>query len=368
MDVSSLLAALDVLVLERLDDDEDRFVCSAPLPSWCAALPMIERDIAMHLGDVFPLLAALKDEVDAAWRADQRWSSELWTKVGLGDVEIHLEATAMNAGDRHVLLVSQNERGFAQQQLLLQRARELRLVHDQLMREFQLKDILVHTIVHDLASPLHSILGALSLLDERVVDDDSKRWIAIALHAATRQRQLVHEILDVFTAESAERSLEESSDLSRVVAQVMSEMEPVARFRLVRLETELPRDGSRVVGEEKRLFRVLTNLVDNAVRYSPGGGVVAIRARRDNGSLRVAIEDDGPGVALDLLPHMFEKLAHGGPRSGSGLGLYYCRITVESWGGGIGYEPRSEGGARFWIRLPRSPPEEVPRGEALDRR
>jgi signal transduction histidine kinase len=111
-----------------------------------------------------------------------------------------------------------------------------------------------------------------------------------------------------------------------------------------------------VIAEEMRLFRVLTNLVDNALRYSPPGGAVRIPTRREEGTVTVCVEDEGPGVAPDLLPRLFEKLARGRDRSaGTGLGLFFCRITVENWGGAIGYERREGGGSTFWIRLKSAP-------------
>jgi signal transduction histidine kinase len=107
-----------------------------------------------------------------------------------------------------------------------------------------------------------------------------------------------------------------------------------------------------VVGEETRLFRVLTNLVDNALRHSPVGGLVRITTTREDATVVVCVEDEGPGVPHDLLPRLFEKLAHGRDRTaGTGLGLFFCRITVEDWGGAIGYERRERGGSKFWIRL-----------------
>jgi signal transduction histidine kinase len=66
----------------------------------------------------------------------------------------------------------------------------------------------------------------------------------------------------------------------------------------------------------------------------------------------IAVEDEGEGVAAETLPRLFEKFAHDPRAGGTGLGLYFCRITIEQWGGGIGYEPRVPVGSRFWIRLP----------------
>jgi signal transduction histidine kinase len=136
----------------------------------------------------------------------------------------------------------------------------------------------------------------------------------------------------------------------------VQEREMAARSRSLRVESEAVGEPASVLGEETRLFRVLTNLVDNALRFSPSGGTVRITTSREGATVTVCVEDDGPGVSPDVLPHLFEKLARGRDRKGgTGLGLFFCRITVENWGGAIGYERREAGGTRFWIRLKSAP-------------
>jgi signal transduction histidine kinase len=358
MDLSPLFAALELLVLERLPGGA--FIRRGSLPEWTLAMRAAEirGEAPFEIENAFPFLGSFLEQAEAAWRAgaNTRVASDFWTEVGVTGDEIRLEASAVRLDGRALLVIAQNSRLFHQQQLLLQRARELRLLHDELMREFELKDILVHAIVHDLASPLHSILGALSLLDEQSLGQPSKQWIDIALQAAARQRQLVQEILDVFSAEKDDlmQSPRPGADVPHahpVIGQVVTELEPVARQRGVRVEIELVGPDPKVLAEEPRLFRVLTNLLDNALRSSPEGGTVRVTAAREGSDLLVGVEDQGPGVPVELLPRLFEKFARAGPRRGTGLGLYFCRITLERWGGGIGYEPRPEGGARFWIRL-----------------
>jgi signal transduction histidine kinase len=308
--------------------------------------------------EVFPFLSAFLPEAEAAWQRDPvaRVDSDLWTEVDASGNELHLEATALRVEEARGLVIMRNDRLFLERQTLLQRARELRMTHDALMKEIEHKDILVHAIVHDLAAPLHSIMGVLSLLDEQPLGDPSAQWIKLATQAAKRQRELITEILDVFSAEGgalAPRAAD-GVDLLDVLERVIVEREPVARRRNIHLRSEVPGRSfaGRVVGNDTRLFRVLTNLLDNAFRYSAPGGTVSLAVRREDGSVVVSVDDQGPGVSADVLPRLFEKFARGrDPGSGTGLGLFYCRITLEDWGGAIGYEPREEGGARFWIRL-----------------
>jgi len=148
---------------------------------------------------------------------------------------------------------------------------------------------------------------------------------------------------------------------------------PKARARRVELSPRIgiARGGTVVAGDELRLFRVIGNLVQNALRYSPPDAVVRITVDDDDSldhatlpggdgegarAIVVGVEDRGSGVPPDLLPHLFHKFARADEGTpGTGLGLYFCRITVERWGGTIGYEPRAEGGSRFWFRLPKWP-------------
>lgn len=359
MSLSDLVPALGGVVLERVGDG--RFVVRSELPPWYRELRRGDADggAPFVVEDVFPFLATFLPEAEEAWRRDPpvRTDSDFWTETDRGGQDLHLEATALRVGGTALLVVMRNDRLFLGNQKVLQRARELRITHDALMREVEQKDVLVHAIVHDLAAPLHSIMGVLSLLSEQVLAPPASDWIQLGLRASTRQRELITEILDVFSAESGALSTLATSgvDLASVVEEVIAERAPAARSRDVRLQREDRIPPCPVLAERTRLFRVLTNLVDNAIRYSPPGGVVRIFTSVQDGSALVRVEDQGPGVARDALPGLFEKFARGrDPAGGTGLGLFFCRITVESWGGGIGYDRLEEGGSRFWIHLQRS--------------
>jgi signal transduction histidine kinase len=355
MDLSTVLAALDWVVLDRIA--EGSFARRSEAPSWWHALVSEPAGAIQPLiiGDLFPFLTAFLPDAERAWSAaaPSPLASELWTQTDATGSEIHLEATAARVGGAAVLVIARNDQAFFARQLLLQRARELRRTYDALMREIERKDILLHTIVHDLAAPLHSIVGALSLLRELALPPAAVRWTEIAVEAAARQRQLIQGILNVFVAEQhgAEALPPGGVELRRAMDRAATEREPVARQRQVALVVH-PAGSLRVAADETRLIRVLTNLVDNAIRHTPPGSRVAMTAVAEDGSIRLSIEDEGSGVSPEMLPNLFQKLARDPRGGGTGLGLYFCRITVEQWGGGIGYEPRPGGGARFWIRLP----------------
>src|SRR5262249_62275176 len=112
-----------------------------------------------------------------------------------------------------------------------------------------------------------------------------------------------------------------------------------------------------VVGAPARLERVIFTLLENAIRHSPVRAAVRVGITADAAGVVVTVDDEGPGVPPDLVGTMFEKFSQARANTGKvGLGLYFCRITIESWGGTLGYTPPATGGAQFWFRLPHAAP------------
>jgi CheY-like chemotaxis protein len=120
---------------------------------------------------------------------------------------------------------------------------------------------------------------------------------------------------------------------------------------LVDLEAKWP-----VTAEDSRLQRIFSNLLENALRYTPAGGGVTVGVDDEGDFLKAYVDDEGPGLPEDLRPEQIFGLFMKGRQSGgkAGLGLYFCRITVERWGGSIGCVMLPEKGSRFWFRLPRA--------------
>jgi K+-sensing histidine kinase KdpD len=107
------------------------------------------------------------------------------------------------------------------------------------------------------------------------------------------------------------------------VSQVELQLDPQAEWTKDR----------RVVGEKSRLERVLTNLVENALRHSPRGSTMTIGVREEQGGVLTTVDDEGPGVSQELAEHLFQKFVQGNHKTGRvGLGLYCCHITIERWG------------------------------------
>jgi signal transduction histidine kinase len=149
----------------------------------------------------------------------------------------------------------------------------------------------------------------------------------------------------------------QAPDAASSVKEVTEALLPAAMLKNMQLRLaphiEMEQDW-KVVGEKSRLERVIFNLVENALRHGPPDSTVTVDVRADGGNVLISVDDAGRGVPAESVSTLFEKFSQGGRHVGkAGLGLYFCRITVEHWGGSIGYTPRPEGGSRFWLRLPR---------------
>jgi len=351
VNLAALLGALDQLALERRDDGQ--VVVQTDPPRWCHELGHTEvaAGEAFVLEDCFPVLAAFMVEAERAWDERGTARSEFWTEVTADGREVHLEATAVAVDGARILVVQRNDRLFDEKRFLLQRAREVSMTHETLGKELERRDVLVHAIVHDLATPLHSILGALSLLVEAPLDQERRTWVTAGLGAATRMRALVSQILDAFVStRQAARTLPEV-EVDGLIGEVVQELGPACRRAGVRIERRNEVPGAVVLAERDRLFRVVVNLIDNAMKHSPADTAITLTVRRAAGGVEILVDDEGCGVPQDLVPRLFELLSRGNVKGSVGLGLYYCRISVERWGGRVGYTPRPDGGARFWARF-----------------
>jgi CheY-like chemotaxis protein/HPt (histidine-containing phosphotransfer) domain-containing protein len=259
-----------------------------------------------------------------------------------------------------VLFVKKQTEAHAEQQRMMQSARDRQLEFERLVKQTQNNEILVHCIVHDLNGPLTGMMGCLDLLDLQDLTPKARDLVRLGVRQALSQKAMIRGILDAFSAEveslhHVERDPSLAPDLYRLTRATVENYTPVAKTRDVALELSTTPPGAsawKVAGESGRLERVLANLVENALRHSPSGSTVGIRLKRAGGRVLCEVHDQGPGVPADIADTLFEKFtktADGGGKAG--LGLYFCRITVERWGGTIGHRPRESGGTCFWFRL-----------------
>jgi two-component system phosphate regulon sensor histidine kinase PhoR len=178
-------------------------------------------------------------------------------------------------------------------------------------------------------------------------------FVEIIERNARRLGDLVQDLLDLSRIESKEFRLSaDSFDLSGVVDRTLEFHEERATQKRMRISAALPPQLPAVRGDATALERVLSNLIDNAVKYCPEGAAIVVAAEDLGGKLRVSVSDDGPGIEARHLPRLFERFYRCDPgrsraMGGTGLGLSIVKHLVEAMGGGVQVESTPGQGTRF---------------------
>jgi PAS domain S-box-containing protein len=217
----------------------------------------------------------------------------------------------------------------------------------------------VATASHELRTPLAAVYGAIRTLrreDVELSDDDWAQFLEIIESEATRLARIVDQILlaGQLDADAVELEVTEC-DPSEIAARVIESAQVHVPEKI---SLSLDVDGATKIScDENKLRQVLVNLVDNAVKYSPGGGRVELRVRNGDGSCVIDVVDEGLGIPTAERERIFEKFYRLDPQQthgvgGSGLGLYICRELVERMDGRLSVESEPGKGSRFTLELP----------------
>lgn len=232
----------------------------------------------------------------------------------------------------------------------------LRKQRDDLLRLQLQKERLTAFVVHDLKNPVHAVdLHAQLLLLEDLPAD--ARDSVLQIRAGTRRlSQMILNLLDVSKADEGRLVVQRSDvDLASLIAEVFAETAVLAADRDVALR--IAAEGASVRADRDLLRRTLTNLVENAIRYAPGGTTVTVSAAPTEGGALIRVADEGRGIPAELRDRIFDPFVQGGSgeqheqRTNRGLGLSFCKTAVEAHGGTIWVEDGSPG-AVFCLRIP----------------
>jgi signal transduction histidine kinase len=211
---------------------------------------------------------------------------------------------------------------------------------------------------HELRTPLTSVLANLELLAESLRGDERKAAHS-ALRSSQRMRRLVADLLLLARADIGRERARDPLDLADVVLEAAAELEPVSGEH----QLEIDAQPAPLIGAADELHRVVINLVENALRHTPPGThVLVTTATLPDGRAQLAVSDDGPGIAPDMVPQLFERFVRGsGDTGGSfGLGLAIVQAVADAHGGDVRVEEPEGGGARFVVTFPASPEDAVP--------
>jgi PAS domain S-box-containing protein len=224
------------------------------------------------------------------------------------------------------------------------------------------RDEMLGVVAHDLRNPLSAISLLASLMEAFDAPDKREHHLRTIQGLADQMDRLIQDLLDVRRVEAGRLPLQSSPLMVGAVLDPVVEMlQPLAAEREVGIEVVAPASALLVRADGDRLKQVLSNLVGNAIKFSPAGGTVTIRAERQGTDVVVAVTDGGPGIPEDQLPHVFKRFwqAPDSSRRGAGLGLTIARGIVEAHGGRIWVESVVGEGSTFRFTLPALP---VPTG------
>lgn len=222
----------------------------------------------------------------------------------------------------------------------------------------RVKNAFLATLSHELRTPMNGVIGMGELLAHTKLDDRQRQFVEVLLASAKSLTGLMDDLLDISMIEAGEMRLVvgeiDLETLARTLVEAVSAMELARRTRLS-LEFD-PEARGLWKGDGKRIRQVLSNLVNNAVKFT-GEGAVAVRVVRQLDKVRFEVKDDGPGVPADQVEIIFDRFrqveqTESRRHGGVGIGLNICRQLCLAMKGDIGVVSREGEGALFWFELP----------------
>lgn len=293
----------------------------------------------------------------------------------LGRRSLSLSARSLATPEKGFLIllavedITERRRGEAERANLLQEAETATASAEEANRT---KDLFLATLSHELRTPLSSLLLSAQLLRKGKMEEAKLRKTAETIERATRaQAQLIDDLLDISRIVTGKLKMElQVVSLATVVQAAVEALGPAAERKQLQLEVHLDESLPPVSGDPERLRQVVSNLLTNAIKFTPERGRVAVTVEAAEERGRIRVTDTGAGIEPDFLPHIFTRFSQeerGQTRThgGLGLGLAIVRYLVEAHGGTVHAESAGRGkGSTFTVSLPLMQKSDVgPRGK-----
>lgn len=226
------------------------------------------------------------------------------------------------------------------------------------------RDEVIAIVSHDLRNPLGVVqLDAADLKTwefpgDKDISDKLRSSADRILRAVSLMDRLIADLLDMAKIDAGRLDVRKQPETSGVLIEdVLSVLEPLAKTKRIAIEKELT-ETPRVNADRDRIFYVLSNIIGNAIKFTPERGTITLRTAQRRGELLIIVEDSGPGIPPEQLAHVFDRYWRGrASQDGTGLGLYIAKGIVLAHGGSIWAEAAAGGGSRFCFTLPLAAPD-----------
>jgi len=238
------------------------------------------------------------------------------------------------------------------------------LLHQDVTVEHQIAETrqeFVGMLSHDMRNPLSAIIATLELsLDGSLGDlnDNQRQFLGSAMNDSRRMLEMLNDLLDGYKYEAVELKLEKTQfDVTHLISKLVSDFSPLAKERRIELFQETPLSLT-ITADEGKLTRVISNLLSNALKFTPKEGRIIVAAADKKQHFQISVQDTGEGIAPEELEKVFQKYYQVekrklGRKTGTGLGLPLCRKLVDAHGGTIWVESQPGKGSKFIFTLPK---------------
>ena len=347
---SELLTALGVALAERLPNGRLEL---AESPPWVAEIA--ERtDLA--LPEIFPFLSVFLADCEEFWdrNAPGRLLSDVWTQTGLNGRDRHLQASAVNAGGRHLLLIEKAEGRFEERRSLQQYAHEVETLSKKLAFAARVKSEFIATLSHEIRTPLNAVIGFGELLAGTELNGEQREYVELFQRAGTNLLTLMNDVLDLSKIEAGHLQLESTEfHLDALLDRVAETLGAKAYGKGVELACWADPGVHPVrTGDPHRLRQILLNLISNAIKFTEHGEIAVRVVAQNDGRLLFSVSDSGVGIPADKLELIFDDFAQAEVSTtrmygGTGLGLGISRRLVELMQGRLWVESVEGRGSTF---------------------
>ncbi|WP_268903975.1 sensor histidine kinase [Corallococcus silvisoli] len=231
-------------------------------------------------------------------------------------------------------------------------------LHQRSEQATRVRDEVLRIVAHDLRAPLNVISLSTGMLARALPAPGGHKSLESIEKSVHRANRLIQDLLDVARMEGGNLTVDrEPLEVAPLIQEAVEQHRALMEAKSLQLVARVPRGLPPVLADRERVLQILSNLMGNALKFTPEGGRITLRVQPEAGQVRFLVSDTGPGIAAADLPHLFERFWQAGVkrREGAGLGLAIVKGLVEAHGGQVHAESRAGGGSTFGFTLPAGP-------------